>query len=156
MKDFQLNRQNFSQFATALQAELDETGYLVVSTQGADTGKWGMARLWRAWMSSTGDWMAGNGARMPLCVGKDGKWYGERAFDGNDAHELFTAQWLALDTDGNRLSWSRSGRDGMRAATKGERFIAMLKHQDWASERGIMLMKPRDSEFAKLEDEQNS
>ena len=92
---------------------------------------------------------------MPLVIGSNGKNYGERQFSPDDAHELFTHQWLGCDADGMRLSWSKKGRDGMRPADKGQRFLAMLRHEEWALERGIMLFKPRDSELAELEREQN-
>lgn len=155
MKDFHLTTHNLNELLTALQEELQSMPVLVVSSQGAGTGKWGMARLWRAWMASTAKWMAKRGATMPLMITKDGNNYGERPFDANDAHELFTAKWLLLNSDGERLSWSKSGRDGLRAATKGERFIAMMRHEDWATEKGIVLFKPRDSEYeqARLEQE---
>lgn len=147
--------QTWARVIDAYRTMPDDSTHKVVFQKIESTGKWGMTKLWRAWMGSTGKWMAGNGATMPLCLRKDGSHYGKREFTPDDAHELFTAQWLGMDADGNRLSWSRKGRDGMRAATKGERYIAMLKHQDWASERGIMLFKPRDSEFSELERESN-
>ena len=121
------------------------------------TGKWGMARIWRKWMSETAEWMAANGATMPLCFDKDGKPYGSRAFNESDAHELFTARWLGVDSDGNRLSWSRKGRDGMRPATNAERFHAMQRHENWCVERAIKLFNPRhENEYRDLEREQES
>lgn len=155
MKDFQLTKGNLNTLFEELGKELESASVIVVSTQSAGTGKWGMARLWRAWMSSTAVWMTGNGATMPLCFDKYGKPYGKRLFNKADAHEMFTAQWLLVDADGTRLSWAKDDHDGMRKATKGERFICMLKHEQWATERGIILFKPRDSEYSKLEDEQN-
>lgn len=118
------------------------------------TGKWGMTRIWRKWMSETAQWMSGQGATMPHCFDKDGNAYGKRAFNESDAHELFTAQWLGTDSDGNRLSWSRKGRDGMRPANKSERFHAMQRHEAWATERGIKLFNPRDeNEYRQIEQE---
>lgn len=155
MKDFQLTKHNLNQLFEVLSKELETSPSIVISSQNAGTGKWGMARLWRAWMSSTAVWMAKNGATMPLCLDKTGSNYGARPFNSNDAHELFTTQWLLVDADGTRLSWAKDDHDGMRKATKGERFLCMLKHEQWAIERGIKLFKPRDSEFSKLEDEQN-
>lgn len=152
MKDYQLTSQNLPEFIKELQQELSHTPHLVIKTSNANVGKWGMARLWRAWMTTTAEWMAAQGAIMPLCVRSDGRWYGSRPFSENDAHDLFTHQWLGVDSDGNRLSWSKSGRDGMRAATKGERFLAMQYHEGWASERGILLVIPRDSEYQELKD----
>lgn len=84
---------------------------------------------------------------MPLFIKPNGEFVGSRSFDANDAHELFTMRWLGTDENGNRLSWSRTGREGMRAATKGERFGALRSHEEYANERGIILFKPRDSEY---------
>jgi len=136
-----------------IQFELSKSPNIVVSTQDPHTGKWGMARLWRAWMSSTAKFMASNGCVMPLMLKEDGVSYGTRPFNKSDAHELFTSQWLGNDKDGTRLSWAKEGHDGMRAATKAERFFAMIKHEQWALEKGITLFKPRDSEYSQLEKE---
>ena len=126
---------------------------LVVEVITEPTGKWGMARVWRKWMAQTADYMALKGATMPLCW-KDGEPYGLRQFNEYDAHELFTAQWLGVDSDGNRLSWSRKGRDGMRPATKSERFHAMQRHEIWSVERGINLFNPRnENEYRQLKEE---
>jgi len=151
MKDFQLSKHNINSLFEELSKELETAPLIVVSSQNASTGKWGMARLWRAWMSSTATWMAKNGAKMPLCLRKSGENYGTRPFNSNDAHELFTSQWLMVDETGTRLSWAKDPHDGMRTATKGERFICMVRHEQWALERGIMLFKPRDSEYSELE-----
>lgn len=156
MKDFPLSKHNINSLFEELSKELEMAPLIVVSSQNASTGKWGMARLWRAWMSSTAAWMVKNGATMPLCLNKDGSCYGNRPFNPDDAHELFTIQWLLVDSDGTRLSWAKKSHDGMRAATKGERFLAMFKHEQWSIERGIMLFKPRDSEYSRLENEQNT
>lgn len=153
MSEYQLTRANLAPVFEAIQAELDETPVLLVETKNANIGKWGMAKLWRAWMSSTAKFMAGRGAVMPLMIKADGSHYGERPFNAADAHELFTCKWLGVDKDGNRLSWSRSGHDDMRPATKGERFQAMQRHEVWATEKGITLFKPRDSEYCELEQE---
>lgn len=145
---------------TALVAQAPTDGSMWFSLepydgQDANTGKWGMARLWRKWMWQTAEFMASRGVTMPLMITAEGKLYGERAFGPEDAHDLFTAQWLGVDKDGQRLSWSRQGRDGMRPATKGERFIAMLKHQDWAIEKGVNLFNPKESEFHTMQREQD-
>tara|TARA_R110002073_G_scaffold614_4_gene4913 strand:+ start:5009 stop:5473 length:465 start_codon:yes stop_codon:yes gene_type:complete len=153
MKDFQVSNHNLELFIEEIQKELSEEKLLIINSQPAGTGKWGMARLWRAWMATTAKFMAGNGAKMPLMIKQDGSWYGSRPFDANDAHELFTRQWLGVDQDGARLSWAKSG--DQRKATKGERFNALRKHEHWCIEKGITLFKPRDSEYEKLEQEQN-
>jgi len=155
MKDYQLTSHSLEDFFKEVQIELKENPILVVTTQNASIGKWGMAKLWRSWMATTAKFMAANGVTQPLMISANGEHYGSRPFNKNDAHELFTSQHLGVDRDGVRLSWAKKDHDGMRAATKGERFNAMLKHQIWATERGIMLFKPRDSEYSQLEQEQN-
>jgi len=113
-----------------------------------------MARLWRSWMESTARFMAANGVTMPLMIGRNGEPFGTRPFSAQDAHELFTYQHLGCDGSGMRLSWSKAGHDGMRPANKGERFDALRRHEAWASERGIRLFSPRDSEYMDLIREQ--
>lgn len=129
---------------------------VLVKISDGNIGKWGMARLWRKWMATTAEYMAGQGCVMPLMIGKDGKHFGQRAFNAEDAHELFGHKWLGVDANGDRLSWSKQGRDGLRPATKGERFLAMQQHERWATERGIRILKPRKSEYCQLEQEQNA
>ena len=153
MKDFQVSEYNIDVFFEELLLELKENKLLICNSQPANTGKWGLARLWRAWMATTAKFMAGNGAKMPLMTKDDGTWYGSRPFDSNDAHELFTRQWLGVDKDGERLSWAKSGKQ--RKATKGERFDALRKHENWCIEKGITLFKPRESEYDKLQSREN-
>ena len=105
-------------------------------------------------MATTAQWMAANGATMPLGPLESKRQYGSRPFNQDDAHELFTALHGYTDKHGERLSWSRAGRDGMRPATKGERVAMLMRHEAWCSERGIMLINPRDSEYKKLLNEQ--
>jgi len=155
VKDYQLTNHNIEGFFKEVQNELKEHPVIIVTTQNASIGKWGMARLWRSWMSTTADYMAANGCIMPLMLKFDGGHYGKRPFNKGDAHELFTCQHLGVDAAGIRLSWAKKDHDGMRAATKGERFNALFKHEIWATERGIILFKPRGSEYDKLEQEQN-
>ena len=140
----------FEEFADAL----DEHKTLNASFQSAGTGKWGMARLWRGWMASTAKFMSKNGVTMPLMINADGVTYSSRPFNAEDAHELFTRQHLGVDENGVRLSWAKSG--DQRKATKGERFNALRKHEEWASERGIILFKPRHSEYSEIEQQQNN
>ncbi len=155
MKDYQLNKGNLAEFFDEIQKELDETPFMIISTQNAKTGKWGMSRLWRAWMTKTAKVQAANGVTMPLMIRADGSFYSTRPFNAQDAHELFTHQWLGVGSDKMRLSWAKKDHDGMRAATKGERFLAMQKHEQWCLERGITLFNPRGSEYDNLQKEQN-
>lgn len=156
MSEYQVTKHNLNDLFNSIQDELKESPVLVVSVNSAHTGKWGMTRLWRSWMAPTAKFMADNGVKQPLMIKSDGSWYGERPFDENDAHELFTRQWLGVDKDSIRLSWSRKAHSGMRVATKGERFNALRKHEEWALSKGIILFKPRGSEYERLEQEQNT
>lgn len=157
MKNFHLSIDNLPELINSLQDELNESPNLIInSNASAGTGKWSLAKHFRAWMAVTGKFMGENGATMPLMIDeKTGKSWGKRKFDENDAHALFTAQWLGTDNLGNRLSWSRKGRDGMRAATEGERFNALRRHEAWAIEKGIILPNPRDSYYFRLIEEGN-
>ena len=148
MKPVTVTNDNLESFFEDFVKELDEHKVLIVSYQQASTGKWGMARLWRAWMSTTAEFMAKNGVTMPLMVNADGVTYSSRPFNAEDAHELFTRQHLGVDEVGVRLSWAKSGEQ--RKATKGERFNALRKHEEWSSERGIILFKPRIGEYNDL------
>ena len=155
MKDYHLTGQNIDEFLTVIQDELEEHKHLIVKTQDANTGKWGMARLWRSWMATTARFMAASGVTMPLMLSEDGRQWGQRDFNADDSHELFTSKWLGVGEDGNRLSWSKSGNGGKRAATKGERYNALRQHEQWCIERGITILIPRDSEYEQLTQEQN-
>ena len=152
MKDIAVNNSTIQDFFEEIVKEIDEHGTVICSSQPANTGKWGMARLWRAWMSTTADFMSQNGVTMPLMINADGVSYAKRPFNADDAHELFTRQHLGVDEKGERISWAKSG--GKRKATKGERFDALRRHEMWASDRGITLFKPRGSEYQKLIDKQ--
>jgi len=150
MKDYQVSNHNIEEYFELLIKEIDEHKLVICSSQPASTGKWGMARLWRMWMSSTAEFMSKNGVTMPLMISVDKGEYGKRPFNAEDAHELFTRQHLGVDEQGNRLSWAKSGEQ--RKATKGERFNALRRHEIWASERGIILFKPRSGEYKELLD----
>lgn len=139
-----------------VQGMLDKTPVLVISVQEENTGKWGMARLWRRWMATTAQFMAARGCTQPLYIDPDGKHHGSRPFGPEDAHELFTAKWLGVGASGERLSWSKQGRDGMRPANKGERFHALRQHENWCTEKGIALFNPRYSEYQQLQQEENA
>ena len=152
MPDLMVTRGNLDEAMALIQDEIERSHVAMVSVSSGSTGKWGMSRLWFAWMSATASWMAARGATMPLWPIESKQAYGSRPFNQDDAHCLFTALHGYTDKDGERLSWSKSGHDGMRAATKGERLAMMMRHEAWASERGIQLMNPRDSEYRQLVD----
>ena len=155
MPELMVTRGNLDEAMTLIQDEIERSHVAMVSVSSGSTGKWGMSRLWFAWMSATASWMAARGATMPLGPLESKQAYGSRPFNQDDAHCLFTALHGYTDKDGERLSWSKSGRDGMRAATKGERLAMMMRHEAWASERGIQLMNPRDSEYRQLIEQQD-
>ena len=154
MADLMVTRGNLDEAMTAIEDEIARSHVAMVAIKSGNTGKWGMARLWRSWMEATAKFMAANGVTMPLMISADGRQFGSRPFSAQDAHELFTHQHLGCDSDGTRLSWSKAGHDGMRPATRGERFDALRRHEAWATERGIRLFNPRDSEYRELMKEQ--
>jgi len=154
VSEITVTKHNLESYFKSVQDELEINPVIVITIQNGDTGKWSMARLFRAWMATTAKWMVGRGAMMPLVIDADGNHYGSRPFNKDDAHELFTRSHLGVDANGIRLSWAKKGHDGMRAATKGERYNALFKHEIWAGERGIILFKPRGSDYDKAEKEQ--
>lgn len=133
-----------------LGALVNERDLLLTKVPKTESGKWGMSRLWRAWMSSTAEFMAGNGAIMPLWVNPDGTYTKTRPFNAEDAHELFTMKHMGTDENGKRLSWKKKPENGEAIADKGQRFHALQQHQIWMTERGIKHINPREGEFASL------
>ncbi len=156
MIEHQVSKYNVNEFIDDLYSQIDEHKTLVITIKPAKIGKWGLARLWRSWMATTAKYMAGKGVTMPLMISAEGKHYGEREFNSNDAHQLFTHKHLGEDDSGNRLSWAKNSHDGMRVATKGERVYALQQHEVWCLEKGVTLPKPRDSEYDQLQKEQES
>lgn len=153
MADYQIKKETAAKTLQEAISGLESGKLYDVSINERNIGKWSLSRLWRAWMSDIAKWMSANGATMPLVIGANGEFSGQRAFNADDAHELFTVMTLGTDKDGNRLSWSKSGRDGCRPASKGERVLAMQRVEAWSSERGIKLLNPADSELRKIENE---
>ena len=153
MPDYQITKETATKTLQEAISGLESGKLYDVSINERNIGKWTLTRLWRAWMSDIAKWMSANGATMPLVIGANGEFSGQRAFNADDAHELFSVMTLGTDKDGNRLSWSKSGRDGCRPASKGERVLAMQRVEAWASERGIKLMNPADSELRRIESE---
>lgn len=153
MSDYQITKETAAKTLQEAISGLESVKLYDVSINERNIGKWSLSRLWRAWMSDIAKWMSANGATMPLVIGANGEFSGSRAFNADDAHELFSIMTLGTDKDGNRLSWSKSGRDGCRPASKGERVLAMQRVEAWASERAIKLLNPADSELRKIENE---
>lgn len=151
MKDYQLTKFNLEAFFNDIQRDLELNPVIIVNVQSGNTGKWGMSRLWRSWMATTAKFMAERGVTMPLMIKADGTIHGTRPFNAEDAHELFSSCWLSVDENGTRLSWSKKGHDGMRPATKAERYYALNRHEVWAINKGLILFKPRDSEYEEMQ-----
>lgn len=153
LSEFQLNRNNQEDAYKWITNLLNEGPYYILTAKNPAIGKWSMTRLWRSWMDSTAKEMAKRGVNMLIVNGED-KCIGERQFNADDAHELFSTTYLS-DNNGKRLSWSRKGRDGMRQATRGERVHAMEQHQHFMINRGIKHLNPNDSDYKKALQEQN-
>lgn len=152
-KEFQLNLHNEDKASEWIHNLLNESPYHILSAKNPTIGKWSMSRLWFSWMESTGKFMASQGITQPLMITQDGKQYGSRPFNKNDAYELFSSKLLS-DGNGDRLSWSKAGREDRRAATRGERVFAMQRHEQWMIERGIRYLNPKDSDYLKAIGEQ--
>jgi len=151
--EYSVNKANLNDVFNSISKELDTVPNILLKTESHKTGKWGMSRLWRSWVAKASEYMARNGAVMPIFLDKNGNYGKTRPFNFSDGHELFTMNCLGCDKDGVRLSWAKSAHDGMRLATQGERFHALRMLEQWCTERGIILLKPRDSEYCKLEEE---
>lgn len=157
MSEYQLTVWNSDDVFNAIEKRLNNgEPALILEVKSPQIGKWTMTRLWRSWMGQVAEFMAGNGVTMPLMISKDGKYYGERPFNANDAHDLFVSQFLGLDEKGRRLSFSKSRKEDDekgRPATKGERFLCMQKMEAWATEKGVNLKQPRHGEYNDLKKE---
>ena len=153
MKELHVTKNNLDELLEAVQDALEKEPHLVVSVKGANTGKWGMSRLWYSWMDTVSRHMSESGVTMPLLISGNGENFGTRPFNANDAHSIFSHKFLGCGENGNRLSWSKSGSKDSRAATKGERFHALRQLEIFCVERGITLLKPRDSDYVKLSNE---
>lgn len=147
---------NFNDVMELIHKDVMEHKSLIITTKAAKVGKWGLARLWYMWMQTTGEYMASKGITMPFYIKSDGINSGNRPFNQNDAHELFTMRWMGTDENGTRLSWAKNSHDGMRAATKGERVDALRQHEEWCLEKGIILFTPRNSEYDELRNSDES
>lgn len=153
MPDYRITTETAADTLAAILDSMEPGKTYDLSISERDIGKWSIARLWRAWMSDIAAHMAASGVVMPEYIDSKGLVHGQRPFNAEDAHLMFTNRVLGTDAQGKRLSWSKSGRDGMRPASKGERLLAMQRVEAWATENGIRLMNPRDSEYRKLVDE---
>lgn len=106
-------------------------------------------RHWRALMPQVASLMQSYGVTMRFQSPK-GVGTFERAFNEDDAHELFTSMFMPVDDNGRRKSWSKSGRDGMESADTGERVHAMERLYQYWLERGHSLERNMNSEYEEL------
>lgn len=145
---------DYTHLSEAIELILDEGKEVKVVVTKKNNGTIPMLKTWRMWMATVADWMANNGATMPLCLDKEGKVYGSRPFEAEDAHELFCFQFMPVE-NGVRKSWAiNSDKNGNKvAATIGEKLHAMERMQQWAVERGINLYAEENSEFMKTKNE---
>lgn len=141
-------RAGFEQLGDEVDRILSENGQARIQVTKKNNGTLPMLKLWRMWMGVLGPWMASNGATMPLCM-KNGVPWGSRPFNADDAHELFSSQFMAVDAYGERYSWvlNRDENNGRKAASIGQRLRCMEQMQEWAIERGINLPVPERSEY---------
>ena len=153
MSELVVTNHNLQDAFDLITKELEDNPAIVVKISSAYEGKWGMARLWRLWMTATAKFMSQNGVTQPLYIDSKGVAHGSRPFDENDAHELFTMRWLGTDEKGNRLSGAKTSKDGRRKADKGERYHALVQHEEWCLNKGVALPKPRGSEYEKIQNE---
>ena len=59
------------------QYEIERSRVAMVSVSSVMTEKWGLSRLWYAWMSSVAKWMTSQGVTMPLAIKANGDVYGK-------------------------------------------------------------------------------
>lgn len=144
----------FNQLGDEVDRILTEGGQARVQVTKKNNGTLPMLKLWRMWMTVVGEWMASRGATMPLCM-RNGKPWGSRPFSADDAHELFCFKFMPVDAYGERYSWvlSRDSNNGRKAADIGMRLRCMDQMHEWATERGIALPVPEQSEYHNLKKE---
>ena len=162
MTQYTVSNSNAEQMGAAIideiQAIIDNDREANVTITTKNNGTLPMLKLWRMWMSQISDFMNKRGRRMPLYMDENGNPKGERLMTGDDCHHAYTHLAMGCDEKGVRLSWAMSdgGSSGGRLATTGERLRAMDVIWQWAMGEGIPLVNPENSEYRKLQEEQNS
>ena len=162
MTQYTVSNSNAEQMGAAIideiQAIIDNDREANVTITTKNNGTLPMLKLWRAWMGQIADFMNKRGRRMPLYMDENGNPKGERLMTGDDCHHAYTHLAMGCDENGVRLSWAMSdgGSSGGRLATTGERLRAMDVIWQWAMGEGIPLVNPENSEYRKLQEEQNS
>jgi hypothetical protein len=127
---------------------------LKLKVADTDVGSLSMSKTWRMWMAEVATHMCHMGCSMPLYYDGDGNPHGERRFNKNDAHELFTSKFLGSNNAGDRLSWQMDSDGGASVATREQRLFAMDKLDTWAAERGIRITIPRLGAYAEYREMQ--
>lgn len=137
-----------------IQAIIDDGGTARVKYTKKSNGTLSLDRHWRALMAQSAEIMRSYGVTMRF-QSKKGLGAFERPFTPEDAHDLFTYQFMPIGEDGQRKSWSKAGRDGMEVADTGERCRALEQLYAYWLEKGHSLERFRDSEYEKLQEVQN-
>lgn len=152
---------NHSNVETEMLAVLDEVESIIlaggearIKVTRASNGTLPLDRHWRALMNQVAEIMRGYGVTMRF-QSKKGLGQFERPFTAEDAHDLFTYQFMPIGEGGKRKSWSKSGRDGMEVATTGERCQALERLYAYWLEKGHNLERFANSEYEKLQGEMN-
>ena len=121
--------------------------------KGGNPGSQSILNTWLQWMGETAAFMSARGVKMDV-INVDGTVMGTRAFNKDDAHDLFSGKYLGKDEKGRRKTWKRCSPDSDEVqASKGDRVWCMNSHLVWATERGVKLTIPTNSEFNKLQRE---
>ena len=161
MSEYLIDKSNiekdFATLADEVDMIIDAGGQARVKLTKASSGTWPMLKLWRKWMDQIANHMNNRGRSMPLYIDENGKPQGRRPMTGDDCHHAYTHLALGCDENGVRLSWalSEAGSDEKRVASTGERLRAMEKIWFWAMNEGIPLINPENTEYRKLQDQQN-
>ena len=119
----------------AIQAIIDENGTARIVLTKKSNGTLSLDRHWRALMKQSAEIMRSYGVTMRF-QSKKGLGAFERPFTPEDAHDLFTYQFMPIGEDGQRKSWSKSGRGGMEVADTGERCQALEQLYAYWMEKG--------------------
>lgn len=137
-----------------IQAIIDDGGTARVKYTKKSNGTLSLDRQWRALMKQSAEIMKLYGVTMRF-QSKKGLGAFERPFTPEDAHDLFTYQFMSIGEGGQRKSWSKAGRDGMDVADTGDRCRALEQLYAYWLERGHSLERFKDSEYEKLQEVQN-
>lgn len=158
MTQYTVSNANAERVGTAIideiQSIIDNDREAKVVVTKKSNGTLSLDRHWRALMAQSAEIMQSYGVTMRF-QSKKGLGAFERPFTPEDAHDLFTYQFMPIGENGQRKSWSKGGRDGMEVADTGERCRALEQLYAYWMEKGHSLERFRDSEYEKLQEVQN-